>query len=176
MIAAFYQFIQNNALVQCPGSTSRCSLTPPDPKTLTVTVSFRLFQEETSFMKSAMDKVQSSYLRSLQEVGELLKKRAETIKNLKIWTRSLPTVTVTIRPPSAPFTSSGSTSQLSLTCKYCVLLAAPTIPDQTDPLRPQHISQSLYVSFLSGFLSFPSFFCHCDTHLTHWQFLQHTSV
>lgn len=57
---------------------------PPDPKTLTVTVSFRLFQEETSFMKSAMDKVQSSYLRSLQEVGELLKKRAETIKNLKI--------------------------------------------------------------------------------------------
>ncbi|XP_008323859.1 N-alpha-acetyltransferase 25, NatB auxiliary subunit [Cynoglossus semilaevis] len=41
-------------------------------------------EEETSFMKSAMDKVQSSYLRSLQEVGELLKKRAETIKNLKI--------------------------------------------------------------------------------------------
>lgn len=131
---------------------------PPDPKTLTVTVSFRLFQEETSFMKSAMDKVQSSYLRSLQEVGELLKKRAETIKNLKIWTRSLPTVTVTIRPPSAPFTSSGSTSQLSLTCKYCVLLAAPTIPDQTDPLRPQHISQSLYVSFLSGFFIISFFF------------------
>uniref|UniRef100_A0AAQ6A961 N-alpha-acetyltransferase 25, NatB auxiliary subunit n=1 Tax=Amphiprion ocellaris TaxID=80972 RepID=A0AAQ6A961_AMPOC len=41
-------------------------------------------QEEASFTKAAMDKVQSSYLRSLQEVGDLLKKRAETIKNLKI--------------------------------------------------------------------------------------------
>lgn len=45
---------------------------------------FSLFQDEASFMKAAMDKVQSSYLRSLQEVGDLLKKRAETIKNLKI--------------------------------------------------------------------------------------------
>lgn len=35
-------------------------------------------------MKAAMDKVQSSYLHSLQEVGDLLKRRAETIKNLKI--------------------------------------------------------------------------------------------
>ncbi|XP_033845022.1 LOW QUALITY PROTEIN: N-alpha-acetyltransferase 25, NatB auxiliary subunit [Periophthalmus magnuspinnatus] len=41
-------------------------------------------QEETSFTKSAMDKVQSSYIRSLQEVGDLLKKRAETLKNLKV--------------------------------------------------------------------------------------------
>uniref|UniRef100_A0A671UI09 N-alpha-acetyltransferase 25, NatB auxiliary subunit n=1 Tax=Sparus aurata TaxID=8175 RepID=A0A671UI09_SPAAU len=41
-------------------------------------------EDEASFMKAAMDKVQSSYLRSLQEVGDLLKKRAETIKNLKI--------------------------------------------------------------------------------------------
>uniref|UniRef100_A0A3B3YRW3 N(alpha)-acetyltransferase 25, NatB auxiliary subunit n=1 Tax=Poecilia mexicana TaxID=48701 RepID=A0A3B3YRW3_9TELE len=41
-------------------------------------------REEASFTKAAMDKVQSSYLRSLQEVGDLLKKRAETIKNLKI--------------------------------------------------------------------------------------------
>ncbi|XP_060916961.1 N-alpha-acetyltransferase 25, NatB auxiliary subunit [Labrus mixtus] len=41
-------------------------------------------QDEASFMKAAMDKVQSSYLRSLQEVGDLLKKRAETIKSLKI--------------------------------------------------------------------------------------------
>uniref|UniRef100_A0A3Q0SVE0 N-alpha-acetyltransferase 25, NatB auxiliary subunit n=1 Tax=Amphilophus citrinellus TaxID=61819 RepID=A0A3Q0SVE0_AMPCI len=40
--------------------------------------------EEASFTKAAMDKVQSSYLRSLQEVGDLLKKRTETIKNLKI--------------------------------------------------------------------------------------------
>lgn len=46
------------------------------------------FQDEASFMKAAMDKVQSSYLRSLQEVGDLLKKRAETIKNLKIWAPS----------------------------------------------------------------------------------------
>ncbi|XP_068562515.1 N-alpha-acetyltransferase 25, NatB auxiliary subunit isoform X1 [Cebidichthys violaceus] len=41
-------------------------------------------QDEESFTKAAMDKVQSSYLRSLQEVGDLLKKRAETIKSLKI--------------------------------------------------------------------------------------------
>ncbi|XP_024155118.1 N-alpha-acetyltransferase 25, NatB auxiliary subunit [Oryzias melastigma] len=40
--------------------------------------------EEASFTKAAMEKVQSSYLRSLQELGELLKKRAETIKTLKI--------------------------------------------------------------------------------------------
>uniref|UniRef100_A0A7N6FEB3 N(alpha)-acetyltransferase 25, NatB auxiliary subunit n=1 Tax=Anabas testudineus TaxID=64144 RepID=A0A7N6FEB3_ANATE len=40
--------------------------------------------DEASFTKAAMDKVQSSYLRSLQEVGDLLKKRAETLKNLKI--------------------------------------------------------------------------------------------
>uniref|UniRef100_A0A667YIR6 N-alpha-acetyltransferase 25, NatB auxiliary subunit n=1 Tax=Myripristis murdjan TaxID=586833 RepID=A0A667YIR6_9TELE len=40
--------------------------------------------QEGSFIKAAMDKVQSSYLRSLQEVGDLLKKRAETLKNLKI--------------------------------------------------------------------------------------------
>ena len=41
-------------------------------------------QDELLFAKLAMDKVQSSYLRSLQEVGDLLKKRAETVKNLKI--------------------------------------------------------------------------------------------
>uniref|UniRef100_A0A672IWE5 N(alpha)-acetyltransferase 25, NatB auxiliary subunit n=1 Tax=Salarias fasciatus TaxID=181472 RepID=A0A672IWE5_SALFA len=40
--------------------------------------------EEAGFVRSAMDKVQSSYLRSLQEVGDLLKKRSETIKTLKI--------------------------------------------------------------------------------------------
>uniref|UniRef100_A0A673K360 N-alpha-acetyltransferase 25, NatB auxiliary subunit n=1 Tax=Sinocyclocheilus rhinocerous TaxID=307959 RepID=A0A673K360_9TELE len=40
-------------------------------------------QSET-FTKTAMDKVQSSYLRSLQEIGELLKKRADTLKSLKI--------------------------------------------------------------------------------------------
>uniref|UniRef100_A0A673JZD1 N-alpha-acetyltransferase 25, NatB auxiliary subunit n=1 Tax=Sinocyclocheilus rhinocerous TaxID=307959 RepID=A0A673JZD1_9TELE len=39
---------------------------------------------EETFTKTAMDKVQSSYLRSLQEIGELLKKRADTLKSLKI--------------------------------------------------------------------------------------------
>ncbi|XP_038129023.1 N-alpha-acetyltransferase 25, NatB auxiliary subunit [Cyprinodon tularosa] len=43
-----------------------------------------LSQDEASFTKVAMEKVQGSYLRSLQEVGDLLKKRAETLKNLKI--------------------------------------------------------------------------------------------
>ncbi|KAA0704270.1 N-alpha-acetyltransferase 25 [Triplophysa tibetana] len=41
-------------------------------------------EAEGSFMKTAMDKVQSSYLRSLQEMGELLKKRADSFKSLKI--------------------------------------------------------------------------------------------
>ncbi|XP_072310388.1 N-alpha-acetyltransferase 25, NatB auxiliary subunit [Eucyclogobius newberryi] len=41
-------------------------------------------EEEASFTMSAMDKVHSSYLRSLQEVGDLLKKRADTVKNLKV--------------------------------------------------------------------------------------------
>uniref|UniRef100_A0A3Q3GAB8 N-alpha-acetyltransferase 25, NatB auxiliary subunit n=1 Tax=Kryptolebias marmoratus TaxID=37003 RepID=A0A3Q3GAB8_KRYMA len=41
-------------------------------------------QEEASFTKAAIDKVQSSYMRSLQEVADLLRKRAETLKNLKI--------------------------------------------------------------------------------------------
>lgn len=43
------------------------------------------FQEEGSFVKTAMDKVQNSYLRSLQEIGELLKKRADSLKSLRIW-------------------------------------------------------------------------------------------
>uniref|UniRef100_A0A672KKV1 N-alpha-acetyltransferase 25, NatB auxiliary subunit n=1 Tax=Sinocyclocheilus grahami TaxID=75366 RepID=A0A672KKV1_SINGR len=41
-------------------------------------------EAEETFTKTAMDKVQSSYLRSLQEIGELLKKRADTLKSLKI--------------------------------------------------------------------------------------------
>uniref|UniRef100_A0A8B9GU29 N(alpha)-acetyltransferase 25, NatB auxiliary subunit n=1 Tax=Astyanax mexicanus TaxID=7994 RepID=A0A8B9GU29_ASTMX len=41
-------------------------------------------EEEASFTKTAMDKVQSSYLRSLQEVGDLLRKRLDTLKSLKI--------------------------------------------------------------------------------------------
>ncbi|XP_067105926.1 N-alpha-acetyltransferase 25, NatB auxiliary subunit isoform X3 [Osmerus mordax] len=41
-------------------------------------------EDDGTFIKAAMDKVLSSYLRSLQELGDLLKKRAETIKSLKI--------------------------------------------------------------------------------------------
>ncbi|KAM6986432.1 N-alpha-acetyltransferase 25, NatB auxiliary subunit [Aplochiton taeniatus] len=41
-------------------------------------------QVEVSFATAAMDKVQSSYLRSLLEIGELLKKRADTLKSFKI--------------------------------------------------------------------------------------------
>ncbi|KAM4809936.1 N-alpha-acetyltransferase 25, NatB auxiliary subunit [Rhinophrynus dorsalis] len=41
-------------------------------------------EDEKKFTKLAIDKVQSSYLRSLQEIGELLRKRLETIKKLKI--------------------------------------------------------------------------------------------
>ncbi|XP_052463548.1 N-alpha-acetyltransferase 25, NatB auxiliary subunit isoform X2 [Carassius gibelio] len=43
-----------------------------------------LSEAEATFTKTAMEKVQSSYLRSLQEIGELLKKRADTLKSLKI--------------------------------------------------------------------------------------------
>ncbi|XP_057675523.1 N-alpha-acetyltransferase 25, NatB auxiliary subunit isoform X2 [Corythoichthys intestinalis] len=41
-------------------------------------------EEESSFTRAATDKLQSSHLRSLQEVSELLRKRADTLKNLKI--------------------------------------------------------------------------------------------
>ncbi|KAF4108499.1 hypothetical protein G5714_011258 [Onychostoma macrolepis] len=41
-------------------------------------------EAEGTFTKTGMDKVQNSYLRSLQEIGELLKKRADTLKSLKI--------------------------------------------------------------------------------------------
>ncbi|KAJ8338814.1 hypothetical protein SKAU_G00356000 [Synaphobranchus kaupii] len=43
-----------------------------------------LSEEEDGFIKTAMDKVQSSYLRSLQEVGDLLRKRADAMRNLRI--------------------------------------------------------------------------------------------
>uniref|UniRef100_A0AAR2LQB3 N(alpha)-acetyltransferase 25, NatB auxiliary subunit n=1 Tax=Pygocentrus nattereri TaxID=42514 RepID=A0AAR2LQB3_PYGNA len=41
-------------------------------------------EEEGAFTKTVMDKVQSSYLRSLQEIGDLLRKRVDTLKSLKI--------------------------------------------------------------------------------------------
>uniref|UniRef100_A0A674AMH0 N-alpha-acetyltransferase 25, NatB auxiliary subunit n=1 Tax=Salmo trutta TaxID=8032 RepID=A0A674AMH0_SALTR len=40
--------------------------------------------EECGFTRAAMDKVQSSYLGSLQELGDLLRKRADSLKSLKI--------------------------------------------------------------------------------------------
>uniref|UniRef100_A0A7N8YEV2 N-alpha-acetyltransferase 25, NatB auxiliary subunit n=1 Tax=Mastacembelus armatus TaxID=205130 RepID=A0A7N8YEV2_9TELE len=60
------------------------SITALKLATLTLEGHTQVSEEEEAFTKAAMDKVQSSYLRSLQEVGDLLKKRAETIKNLKI--------------------------------------------------------------------------------------------
>uniref|UniRef100_A0A8C3C8W3 N-alpha-acetyltransferase 25, NatB auxiliary subunit n=1 Tax=Cairina moschata TaxID=8855 RepID=A0A8C3C8W3_CAIMO len=43
-----------------------------------------LLQEEKKFTKTVQGKVQSSYHHSVQEIGELLKKRLDTIKKLKI--------------------------------------------------------------------------------------------
>uniref|UniRef100_A0A673YNM7 N-alpha-acetyltransferase 25, NatB auxiliary subunit n=1 Tax=Salmo trutta TaxID=8032 RepID=A0A673YNM7_SALTR len=40
-------------------------------------------QEECGFTRAAMDKVQNSYLGSLQELGDLLRKRADSLKSLK---------------------------------------------------------------------------------------------
>lgn len=45
---------------------------------------FCILQEEKKFTKSVQGKVQSSYQHSVQEIGELLKKRLDTIKKLKI--------------------------------------------------------------------------------------------
>uniref|UniRef100_A0AAZ3SJY6 Uncharacterized protein n=1 Tax=Oncorhynchus tshawytscha TaxID=74940 RepID=A0AAZ3SJY6_ONCTS len=39
--------------------------------------------EECGFTRAAMDKVQTSYLGSLQELGDLLRKRADSLKSLK---------------------------------------------------------------------------------------------
>uniref|UniRef100_A0A7M4F8B1 N-alpha-acetyltransferase 25, NatB auxiliary subunit n=1 Tax=Crocodylus porosus TaxID=8502 RepID=A0A7M4F8B1_CROPO len=43
-----------------------------------------LSQEEKKFTKTVQGKVQSSYQHSVQEIGELLKKRLDTVKKLKI--------------------------------------------------------------------------------------------
>ncbi|XP_008115541.1 N-alpha-acetyltransferase 25, NatB auxiliary subunit [Anolis carolinensis] len=43
-----------------------------------------LLQEEKKFTKTALGKVQSSYQHAVQEMGELLKKRLDTIKHLKV--------------------------------------------------------------------------------------------
>ncbi|KAJ7309828.1 hypothetical protein JRQ81_007899 [Phrynocephalus forsythii] len=43
-----------------------------------------LSQEEKKFTKTVLGKVQNSYQHAVQEIGELLKKRLETIRNLKL--------------------------------------------------------------------------------------------
>uniref|UniRef100_A0ABM5F1U7 N-alpha-acetyltransferase 25, NatB auxiliary subunit isoform X1 n=1 Tax=Pogona vitticeps TaxID=103695 RepID=A0ABM5F1U7_9SAUR len=43
-----------------------------------------LSQEEKKFTKTVLGKVQNSYQHAIQEIGELLKKRLETIKNLQL--------------------------------------------------------------------------------------------
>ncbi|XP_044296621.1 N-alpha-acetyltransferase 25, NatB auxiliary subunit isoform X1 [Varanus komodoensis] len=43
-----------------------------------------LSQEEKKFTKTALGKVQSSYQHAIQEIGELLKKRLDAIKTLKV--------------------------------------------------------------------------------------------
>ncbi|XP_053135416.1 N-alpha-acetyltransferase 25, NatB auxiliary subunit isoform X2 [Hemicordylus capensis] len=43
-----------------------------------------LSQEEKKFTKTVLGKVQNSYQHAVQEIGELLKKRLDSIKNLKI--------------------------------------------------------------------------------------------
>ncbi|KAH0625639.1 hypothetical protein JD844_015229 [Phrynosoma platyrhinos] len=43
-----------------------------------------LLQEEKKFTKTALGKIQNSYQHAIQEIGELLKKRLDTIKNLKV--------------------------------------------------------------------------------------------
>uniref|UniRef100_A0A8C7F153 N-alpha-acetyltransferase 25, NatB auxiliary subunit n=1 Tax=Oncorhynchus kisutch TaxID=8019 RepID=A0A8C7F153_ONCKI len=59
-------------------------LTPPPPLALHLCLSLpSLSQEECGFTRAAMDKVQTSYLGSLQELGDLLRKRADSLKSLK---------------------------------------------------------------------------------------------
>ncbi|XP_036792978.1 N-alpha-acetyltransferase 25, NatB auxiliary subunit isoform X2 [Oncorhynchus mykiss] len=50
---------------------------------LTLGVGHAQTQEECGFTRAAMDKVQTSYLGSLQELGDLLRKRADSLKSLK---------------------------------------------------------------------------------------------
>uniref|UniRef100_A0A673YNT7 N-alpha-acetyltransferase 25, NatB auxiliary subunit n=1 Tax=Salmo trutta TaxID=8032 RepID=A0A673YNT7_SALTR len=62
------------------------SYSPPFLTSLSVSLSVPLpsfSQEECGFTRAAMDKVQNSYLGSLQELGDLLRKRADSLKSLK---------------------------------------------------------------------------------------------
>uniref|UniRef100_A0A8C7MFW7 N-alpha-acetyltransferase 25, NatB auxiliary subunit n=1 Tax=Oncorhynchus kisutch TaxID=8019 RepID=A0A8C7MFW7_ONCKI len=60
------------------------SLTALKLAALTLEEGYSQTQEECGFTRAAMDKVQSSYLGSLQELGDLLRKRADSLKSLKI--------------------------------------------------------------------------------------------
>ncbi|XP_038845669.1 N-alpha-acetyltransferase 25, NatB auxiliary subunit isoform X2 [Salvelinus namaycush] len=59
------------------------SLTALKLAALTLGVGHAQTQEECGFTRAAMDKVQTSYLGSLQELGDLLRKRADSLKSLK---------------------------------------------------------------------------------------------
>ncbi|XP_045548414.1 N-alpha-acetyltransferase 25, NatB auxiliary subunit isoform X2 [Salmo salar] len=59
------------------------SLTALKLAALTLGVGQAQTQEECGFTRAAMDKVQNSYLGSLQELGDLLRKRADSLKSLK---------------------------------------------------------------------------------------------
>ncbi|XP_029547871.1 N-alpha-acetyltransferase 25, NatB auxiliary subunit isoform X3 [Salmo trutta] len=59
------------------------SLTALKLAALTLVVGQAQTQEECGFTRAAMDKVQNSYLGSLQELGDLLRKRADSLKSLK---------------------------------------------------------------------------------------------
>ncbi|CDQ70265.1 unnamed protein product [Oncorhynchus mykiss] len=58
------------------------SLTALKLAALTLGVGHAQTQEECGFTRAAMDKVQTSYLGSLQELGDLLRKRADSLKSL----------------------------------------------------------------------------------------------
>ncbi|XP_064833721.1 N-alpha-acetyltransferase 25, NatB auxiliary subunit-like isoform X2 [Oncorhynchus masou masou] len=60
------------------------SLTALKLAALTLGVGHAQTQEECGFTRAAMDKVQTSYLGSLQELGDLLRKRADSLKSLKL--------------------------------------------------------------------------------------------
>ncbi len=92
----------------------------------------RFIQAEGIFTKTAMDKVQSSYLRSLQEIGELLKKRADTLKSLKLWVlhRSGP------RPARLHATASSAPNASSRLSLWTQLVSSPL------PIYPSHYSRT----------------------------------
>lgn len=75
-----------SSLISCQGLRWGKSLTGGFKQLLCKwIISLLHLQEEKKFTKTVQGKVQSSYHHSIQEIGELLKKRLDTIKKLKIW-------------------------------------------------------------------------------------------